>query len=246
METDRFRKYNAGLMWRNDYLSIRRRWVIASVILAVVSSCAFGYAFAMRNSSRVNPPPAERAGLPEEWNDLKNRQVIFEVLLPTGISLKQGLEIADSILLSSKEHRIPIGMILAVMKRESRFDPLAVSPKKALGMMQIHPDTWAEYTKKLNLKVSLMAAFDPVTNIKVGVCVLKDLCDYYKSSVPEEMLWHYVLSAYATGKNATSRTFTPFQRGYADDVFQSFKHYETRLTSQQEVSGDKRGFRDGG
>ena len=136
-------------------------------------------------------------------------------------------------------------MILAVMKRESRFDPLAVSSKKALGMMQIHPDTWTEYTKKLNLKVSLMAAFDPVTNIKVGVCVLKDLHDYYKSSVPEEMLWHYVLSAYATGKNGTSRTFTPFQRGYAEDVFQSFKHYEMRLTSK-EISGGKRTFMDGG
>ena len=147
--------------------------------------------------------------------------------------------------MSSKEHRIPIGLILAVIKRESRFDPLAVSSKKALGMMQIRPVTWAEYTRRLDLKVSLMAAFDPITNIRVGVSILRDLHDHYKPRVPEEKLWHYILSAYATGKNGISRNFTPFQKGYAEDILKSSKHYEMRLTSR-ETSGGEEASIDGG
>jgi soluble lytic murein transglycosylase-like protein len=245
MEADLLGKHDAGLMWRSDYLRIRRRWIIAWVILGVMFSFAFGYVFAMRNSGKTDTPQAVKVGLPEELNDLKNKQVIFEALLPARISLKQGVEVADSILMSSKEHRIPIGLILAVIKRESRFDPLAVSSKKALGMMQIRPVTWAEYTRRLDLKVSLMAAFDPITNIRVGVSILRDLHDYYKPRVPEEKLWHYVLSAYATGKNGISRNFTPFQRGYAEDILKSSKHYEMQLTSR-ETSGGEEAFIDGG
>ncbi len=230
MGTDRSRN-EVGIMWRNDYLREKKYWITASVVLGVIWFSSFGSVFAVRDSTRVDD--YQTAALVEELNDLKNRQVIYEVLLPAGISLKQGLEITDSILTSSKEHHIPVSMILALIKRESRFDPLAVSPKKALGMMQIHPDTWTEYTRKLNLKVSLAAAFDPITNIKVGVNILRDLHDYYKPNVPERMLWHYVLSAYATGKNGTSRALNHFQKSYAEDVLKSSKHYEMLLSPKE-------------
>ncbi len=228
MKTNRLEKCEPAFIWRSDYLRKRRRWMTVLATLTVLWFFSLRYVSTTRNTSRLDR--YQTAEWAEELNDLKNRQAIYETLFPAGISLKQGLEIADSILMSSEQYGIPTSVILALIKRESRFDPLAVSPKKALGMMQIRPDTWAEYTRKLNLKVSLAAAFDPITNIKVGVSILKDLHDFYKPIVPEEMLWYYVLAAYATGRKGTSRALTGFQKRYAEDVLKSSEHYETRLT----------------
>ena len=62
-------------------------------------------------------------------------------------------------------------LILAVMAIESRFNPFAQSPVGAQGLMQV-------MTKVHNDKYEAFggnhAAFDPVTNLRVGVQVLKE------------------------------------------------------------------------
>lgn len=62
-------------------------------------------------------------------------------------------------------------LILAVMAVESRFNPFAQSPVGAQGLMQvmtkIHSDKYENFGGKL-------AAFDPLTNLRVGVKVLQE------------------------------------------------------------------------
>lgn len=62
-------------------------------------------------------------------------------------------------------------LILAVMAIESRFNPFAQSPVGAQGLMQvmtkIHSDKYENFGGKL-------AAFDPLTNLRVGVKVLQE------------------------------------------------------------------------
>ena len=62
-------------------------------------------------------------------------------------------------------------LILAIMAIESGFNPFAQSPVGAQGLMQvmtkIHSDKYENFGGKL-------AAFDPVTNLRVGVKVLQD------------------------------------------------------------------------
>lgn len=62
-------------------------------------------------------------------------------------------------------------LILAVMAIESRFNPFAQSHFGAQGLMQVltrvHTDKYEDFGGKL-------AAFDPVTNLRVGVQVLRD------------------------------------------------------------------------
>ena len=62
-------------------------------------------------------------------------------------------------------------LILAVMAVESSFNPFAQSPVGAQGLMQVmtrvHNDKYEPYGGHL-------AAFDPVSNLRVGVLVLKD------------------------------------------------------------------------
>jgi soluble lytic murein transglycosylase-like protein len=62
-------------------------------------------------------------------------------------------------------------LILAVMAIESGFNPFAQSPVGAQGLMQVmtqvHSDKYESFGGKL-------AAFDPLTNLKVGVKVLQE------------------------------------------------------------------------
>jgi hypothetical protein len=67
--------------------------------------------------------------------------------------------------------RIDPTLILAVMAIESRFNPFAQSPVGAQGLMQVltrvHTDKYEDFGGQL-------AAFDPLTNLRVGVQVLQD------------------------------------------------------------------------
>jgi hypothetical protein len=62
-------------------------------------------------------------------------------------------------------------LILAIMAIESGFNPFAQSPVGAQGLMQVmtgvHHDKYAHFGGKF-------AAFDPVTNLRVGVKVLQE------------------------------------------------------------------------
>ena len=67
--------------------------------------------------------------------------------------------------------RLDPTLILAIMAVESSFNPFAQSPVGAQGLMQvmtrIHSDKYESFGGKL-------AAFDPVTNLRVGVKVLQE------------------------------------------------------------------------
>jgi hypothetical protein len=67
--------------------------------------------------------------------------------------------------------RLDPTLILAVMAIESSFNPFAQSPVGAQGLMQVmtrvHDDKYERFGGNL-------AAFDPLTNLRVGVQVLRD------------------------------------------------------------------------
>jgi hypothetical protein len=71
----------------------------------------------------------------------------------------------------SKHVRLEPTLILAIMAIESGFNPFAQSPVGAQGLMQVmtavHTDKFAHFGGTL-------AAFDPVSNLRVGVKVLQE------------------------------------------------------------------------
>lgn len=71
---------------------------------------------------------------------------------------------------------IPPAWITAVMRAESQGDASAVSPKGAMGLMQIMPDTWRELRATLNLGAD---PYDPHDNIAAGAAYLRWLHDRY-------------------------------------------------------------------
>ena len=81
-------------------------------------------------------------------------------------------------ILAEASHRfgIPELWIRAVIQAESLGDVRAVSPKGAIGLMQIMPETWSD----LRLRYDLGAdPFDPHDNIAAGAAYLRELHDRY-------------------------------------------------------------------
>ncbi|MUZ65666.1 lytic transglycosylase domain-containing protein [Agrobacterium vitis] len=79
---------------------------------------------------------------------------------------------------ASQRFGVPVAWIRAVMRVESANDVRAVSPKGAMGLMQIMPDTWAELRARYRLGTD---AFDPRDNILAGTAYLSELYDKYGS-----------------------------------------------------------------
>lgn len=83
---------------------------------------------------------------------------------PLGALVAEAFEIGE-------KAKLDPTLILAIMAIESRFNPFAQSPVGAQGLMQVltrvHTDKYEDFGGQL-------AAFDPVSNLRVGVRVLQD------------------------------------------------------------------------
>ena len=99
--------------------------------------------------------------------------------------------IVNYVKLLAPEYQLSPALVLAVMATESNFDPLAESPKKAMGLMQLMPDTAARF--------SVTRLTDPSQNIRAGMAYLRWLLAYFEGDV---ML---ALAGYNAGERAVDR-----------------------------------------
>jgi soluble lytic murein transglycosylase-like protein len=105
-------------------------------------------------------------------------------------------------------------LVAAVIEVESGFNPLAVSPRGAGGLMQIMPETWRElnpagpclgdHRPPAREKGCL---FDPAANVASGTRHLRSLLDRFAGDV------RLALAAYNAGAGAVERAAPPGQRG---------------------------------
>lgn len=79
--------------------------------------------------------------------------------------------IADVVGPISQKHFIDPALITSVIRAESAFNPRAVSPKGAQGLMQLMPGTAA--------KLGVQNAFDPNANVEGGTRYLHELLEQY-------------------------------------------------------------------
>lgn len=89
------------------------------------------------------------------------------------------------------QYGIHPGLAFAIIRAESNFNHLAVSPKNAQGLMQLIPDTAARFRVR--------KPFDPEQNIRGGLSYLRWLMAYFQGSVP------LVVAAYNAGEGAVDR-----------------------------------------
>ena len=80
---------------------------------------------------------------------------------------------------AAERFAIPIAWIRGVMRVESGGNVKAVSPKGAVGLMQIMPDTYAELRARYSLGND---PADPHDNILAGAAYLREMYDRFGSS----------------------------------------------------------------
>lgn len=114
----------------------------------------------------------------------------------------------------AREHGVPPALVKAVVATESNFDPKAVSPKGAQGLMQLMPQT-AEL-------VGVRNPFGPEDNVMGGTRYLRWLLDRYGD-------WTRALAAYNAGPSAVDRYrgVPPYRetRAYVRRVLEYYRHY---------------------
>lgn len=88
-----------------------------------------------------------------------------------------GLRVFDEpIARAATRFAISDALIRAVIAVESNFKVFAISPKGAMGLMQLMPGTWAELRQRYRLGSD---PFDPCDNILAGSAYLRELLDRY-------------------------------------------------------------------
>ena len=107
--------------------------------------------------------------------------------LPEGIGSRFSGEIREI----AARHGVAAGLVEAVIRVESAFNPRAVSNKGAQGLMQLMPRTASS--------LGVRNVFDPRENIDGGVRHLRYLLDKYPGNVP------FALAAYNAGEKAVDQ-----------------------------------------
>lgn len=127
----------------------------------------------------LDTPPAMFAD--SEWNIEQRMRALS----------KEKREIAQLVVELAGHYQISPGFALAIAVTESALNPGAVSPKNAMGVMQLIPDTAARF--------NVRNVFDPRENIKGGLAYLRWLLAYFEGDVV------LAAAAYNAGEGAVDR-----------------------------------------
>ncbi|RYY53439.1 MAG: lytic transglycosylase domain-containing protein, partial [Comamonadaceae bacterium] len=101
---------------------------------------------------------------------------------------------------AAAEHGVEFELLQALIATESGFDPQAVSPKGAVGLMQVMPATAQRYGVAADARQPLEKKLtDPRTNIRAGTRYLRDLIRMFPGQL------ELALAAYNAGEGAVQR-----------------------------------------
>jgi soluble lytic murein transglycosylase len=135
--------------------------------------------------------------------------------------------IAKTILEESKKYSLDPMLVLAVIKVESSFQHLAVSPVGARGLMQIRPFVANAIAPEVDIKpwYGIDSLDDPVLNIKIGVFYLSRLKKRFRDM--KLALTAYNWGPTKIGYRLKSRGQVPLE--YARKVLSAYHFYSRDL-----------------
>ncbi|WP_437671300.1 transglycosylase SLT domain-containing protein [Sorangium sp. So ce131] len=96
------------------------------------------------------------------------------------------------------QHGLPKGLVHALMRQESAFDPVVVSPASAVGLMQLMPATAMKAASELSLGLDLGQLKSAPVNLRLGGYYIGKLLRTFEGSLP------LATAAYNAGPKAVS------------------------------------------
>jgi soluble lytic murein transglycosylase-like protein len=127
---------------------------------------------------------------------------------------------------AANDYQLDPALLKAVMAAESGFNPTAVSPKGAIGLMQVLPATAERFGLQGDRKKTVEQKLtDPKTNIRLGARYLRFLRDMF----PDQL--QLMLASYNAGEGAVQKynnAIPPFPetRNYVKVVIQFYHLYQ--------------------
>ncbi|MBP9560189.1 MAG: lytic transglycosylase domain-containing protein [Syntrophorhabdaceae bacterium] len=150
----------------------------------------------------------------------KNKSVVYKGINNTRYNINN-TNYDKLIRQHSTNHGVDPSLIKAIMMAESNFNPYAVSPKGAQGLMQLMPDT-----ARL---VNVDNPFDPNENIKGGIRYIKMLDEIFNGEL------ELILAAYNAGPARVIENrmnVPPIEE--TKTYIKKVKHYYNKLKKQDE------------
>jgi soluble lytic murein transglycosylase len=126
----------------------------------------------------------------------------------------------DTVEPTARAHNVDPLLVVALIRQESLFEPAAVSPADARGLMQLMPATARELSA--GNPPSRAALFEPATNVSLGVRLLGDLLDRHGGSRVK------ALAAYNAGDQAVAKWERRYGSRETDEFVELISYRETR------------------
>lgn len=169
----------------------------------------------------TNVPP----GTPKKALRMKDQGEVTRVVAPPPADARPARPTAEyeaHLAEACALYRIPVPLARAIMAAESSFNPRALSPKGAAGLMQLMPETAAE--------MFVGDVFDPKQNIHGGVRYLRILANQFNGDMVQ------IVAAYNAGPEAVRRAggipqFAETQE-YVKRVLRLYFAYKTESNNQ--------------
>jgi soluble lytic murein transglycosylase len=119
----------------------------------------------------------------------------------------------DVVVQEARRHGLDPFMVAGLIRQESFFKPLAVSPARAIGLMQVMPQTGSGLARRAGIANFRSAALsDPATNVKLGTIYLADQMNRWDGRLSD------VFGSYNAGPNRVVR-WRQFPEHADDEIY---------------------------
>ena len=212
-------------------------FALLGALLAPVGAAAQGiYTYVEKDGTIIytNVPPEKAKGARKLKGTFHSAPKPTEKAKPTPRNNAELDELDAFIDAAARRYKVPPALVRAVMHAESNFDPNALSPKGASGLMQLMPGTAEEmYVKDI---------FDVRDNIEGGTRYLRVLANQFDGDMVK------IIAAYNAGPEAVRKyggNIPPYEetQAYVRKVLDLYYQYKARAQAKAEPTGGGKGAR---
>ncbi|BFU96099.1 MAG: Membrane-bound lytic murein transglycosylase C [Nitrospira sp.] len=148
-----------------------------------------------------------------DQNGSKKQATYVTMKMVANLSQKQAEKYRPYVMRFAEQYKMSPSLVFAIMRTESNFNPYAVSPVPAYGLMQLVPTSGGREAyrraKRQDVTPTRDYLFDPEHNVELGTAFLNVLMFSQLDDVANQVSREYcVIAAYNTGAGNVFRTFS--------------------------------------